>query len=132
MTVRYAHLCDFTLISNDNKPSLIGIFDHIFGTRLPFALSRPWMAFVCFRVDGVDLGVTRKVRISILNPEGYSLLDFDSDLEIQDAGTGGNFFFNGEMSGVVFHEAGPHVLAVSVDGGQPYTCEFMVSVRRSA
>lgn len=136
MIVRYAHLCDYTLIANNGKPSLIGIFNRVWTHGLPFNLSQPVTAFVCFIVENEDPGTTVHFEAEMLDPEHRSLLRVDFEIEVGPAQEPGNFYFNWLLKSMRFLEQGPHVFQIrrgsaedGTHGETLYEIDFFVEYR---
>lgn len=72
MHVQYVSLCDQIILSNDGRPSLIGIFNHLTVPALPFTLPR--LAFagrILFTSD--ETGRSHQVEVRITDPAGHEL-----------------------------------------------------------
>ena len=72
MHVQYVALCDQIILSNDGRPSLIGVFNHLTVPALPFTLPR--LAFagrLLFTTD--ETGRPHRVEVVITDPAGNEL-----------------------------------------------------------
>lgn len=130
MKVRYAHLCDHTLVSQQGKPALIGIFNRVWSTSFPFNLGVQCEAFVCLGVEHEDFGQTKQVRLTMIDPEGRALFELIGEAHIEMGSEVGDAFLNWKFERLAFAEPGPHIFRVQVvGGGPPWDIDLMVQQR---
>ncbi len=71
-TVKYAHLCDYALLSNDGKPSALGMFGVINVPSFPAAHARSYLVFeIEFQMG--ELKDPHVVRIDFVDEDGSEL-----------------------------------------------------------
>lgn len=132
MRVTFAHLCDYALISNDGKLSLIGITDTLFVPALPF--NYPSFA-IAFQIELNHAEINREfpMRLDIMGPDGEVLLRMEAKGAVQGTprvGTNTRFGQVVTAQGVQFKTEGPHSVNIWLDGRPEQPIEFAVSVHK--
>ncbi len=126
MRVRYAHICDYQLVANDNKPSLIGIFNRVWSKTFPFRLSRPCTVFVCITIDVGEGGKPLHCSIVLRDPDMVALQVFEAELPVPEHARGDAFVRWEMLDGLEFVAPGPHLIEVSLNGEKMETIDLTV------
>lgn len=123
--MRMGVLCDYAMVSQDGKLSLIGIFDRI---RVPGVPVQHPRFFVVAAFDMAPGNYT--VRVELLDPTGHNVLQEDGGVEIpvasDDQGQSGNLI--AELNMLPFEFAGRYDFNLSVAGERVGVISLTVEV----
>lgn len=74
MRVLFAHLCDYAMVSNDGKPSLIGLFSAVKTRDLPSVHLQSFIA-LGFDLENEPEPETLEIRLVLVAPSGETALE---------------------------------------------------------
>lgn len=109
VNAKFALLCDYALISQEGKLSILGEFDRIFTSSDSAVLSR---GFVVAKFTGT-VGEDMMLKIQVEHKEsGEVIVENDMQVKLDDNGNGGVIF---ELVGVGFKKIGSYIISLRVD-----------------
>ncbi len=109
LKAKFALLCDYALISQEGKLSILGEFDRIFTSSETAVLSR---GFVVAKFLG-EAGEDETLKIQVTHKEsGEVILENDMQVKLDDNGNGGVIF---ELVGVGFKKLGSYTISLVVN-----------------
>jgi hypothetical protein len=126
MRLKFAHLCDSTIISVEQKLSIIGIFTNTHTDRIPYIHAKMELA-LGLQIEPDDIGKTHAVSVVMLSPDGVRMRQVDGGVEVDESAR-----FLGCVNlaipflGVQFNDFGAHRIDVFLDGKQVEGIEFEV------
>ena len=132
MHVQYVALCDQIIVSNDGRPSLIGVFNDLQVPTFPFTLPR--LAFagrVLFTAD--EVGCSHKIEVAITDPSGKEVGRPGGELALPPAPAGAETIAVDIPLQFDFFEvaaAGRYTFLLHVDGAK--TAAVQLSIRQVA
>lgn len=130
MDVRFAHLCDYALISNDGKLSVLGIFSAIRVRDLPAQHPRASLAFE-IELNHAEVGKSIRLRIELTDADGRKLFTANADLVVEgQAKLGENPRFSQIMTlnNMRFEQSGAHVFNFWLGDSLKHQLTFEVQV----
>lgn len=89
MRVVFAHLCDYALISNNGKLSVLGIFGRLSPPKLPFVLPQCYLAFE-IELNYAEANREFELEIHLVDADGHKLLNIDARLNVRGQGKPGD------------------------------------------
>ncbi len=101
LKVKYLHLCDYFLISQEGKASIIGDFDTVFSTEDKAVLNR---AFLVAKMEGIAK-TAHAIKIKLISQKKKSIFETNLDLTTNEKGIISLQF---ELLNMVFEEFGIH------------------------
>ncbi len=132
MRVKYAVLCDYALVSRDEKVSIIGIFDEINPPILPFALPSMFLA-VTFEAEAAEAGNPFNVDIQLWTEDGLAILSRQTTLRFREPQRPGGRSFHNEIMGVYglpLQVAGDYAFIIMVNGEERHRVTLRVNEPR--
>jgi len=83
MKVNFARLCDYAMIGNDGKLSVVGIFDQIGGKSFPVVHPLAYLAFE-IEFGSAEIGTSAHMEVQVRDADGGQIGKFS--MEIQSGG----------------------------------------------
>jgi len=82
MRINFAHLCDYALISQDRKLSVMGIFTAVLAQAMPWAHPQMYLAFEV-GIEPAELNHQGTIRIECVDEDGQSVFKADGGVMAQ-------------------------------------------------
>ncbi|CAN5267438.1 hypothetical protein BH23GEM2_BH23GEM2_14810 [soil metagenome] len=79
MEVRFAHLCDYALVSKEGKLSVLGIFSNIVVRNLPATHPSAYLAFE-LEFNHAEMNQPVPLRIELVDADGAKLLRLEAEV----------------------------------------------------
>ncbi|MCH8275710.1 MAG: hypothetical protein IH851_13075 [Armatimonadetes bacterium] len=116
MKLKFAHICDSTILSKENKLSVIGIFSEINAQRFPMVHGHFDLA-LCLEFEEEDAGKQETVEICLRDPEAKPLRTVNGKINVPPQITPGQkvqLVLAFDL--VTFTSPGMHQMDVSIGG----------------
>lgn len=84
MKVRYAHLCDYAVISREGKLSVMGIFNRINSKQLPAVHPNACLAFE-IELNHAEVNREIALKIEVVDADGSRLASIDGAITVSGA-----------------------------------------------
>lgn len=130
MHIRFAHLCDYALIANDQKLSVLGIFSVFRVADLPATLPRASLAFE-IELNHAETNQPIAFRIDLVDADGHKLLTADGEIVVEGPpkiGKRPRFAQIMNFNNLRFERAGAHEFNFWLGGSLKHQLPFQVHV----
>lgn len=134
MEVKLAALADFASLSREGKLSLLGIFDRVNPPSLPYTHPNMYLVII-FDASPAEAGLTREVRVTLLDANGNSILSLGQEIVIpQPHRPGARIRINQllALAGLKFTKAGDYQFSILVGDDEKDTVSLVVNEPRQA
>jgi hypothetical protein len=129
MDVRLAVLADYANVSQDGKLNIMGIFEEINASYLPYVL--PQMYLVMSLTAGpAEFDTVRALRVLLLRSDGQRLLELGGQLQIPQPTREGSRAYMNEaigLAGISFPQAGDYAFHILVGDDEKATVPLHVN-----
>lgn len=118
MQFNYGFLCDYAMISNEGKGSIIGIFKQVNVPSLPFQLPSFFVAFE-IGVHPSEMNREFDLRVEFVDADGGKIWGVDGKINIQGKAPPGSrpaMLQHIHISGLTFTRTGGHEVNVLING----------------
>jgi len=120
MDVRLATVCDYAMVSQEGKLSLLGMFDQINPPKLPFVFPQLFLVTV-FEAPSVEAGSTKEVRFILDGEDGDPVLTIDQLVHVPQAPVRGQPIVMNNvlgLGGIEFRQPGAYAFHILVGGDE--------------
>lgn len=129
MDVTVAVLADYANVSQDGKLNIMGIFQEINPSEIPFVL--PQMYLVLSLTAGpAEVGLARNIRIPLLYSDGQEILSLHAQMRIPSSRRPGSRVFINEaigLAGLTFPQAGDYAFHILIGDDDKATVPLHVN-----
>ena len=117
MKVRFAVLADYSNVTLEGKPNIMGVFDIIHASAFPVKHSEMQL-FMRFEADISERGQQKAVQVRLINARGENILELNGQISVSQAEPGDFLFYNHVLilRDLVFPAAGDYQFDIYVDG----------------
>jgi hypothetical protein len=129
MDVTVAVLADYANVSKDGKLNIMGIFQEVNATELPFQLPQMYLV-MGFTAGPAEFGSTKNVRVSLLHSDGQEVFTLAAQMQVPHAARPGSRAYINEaigLAGVVFQQAGDYAFYILVGDDEKATVPLYVN-----
>ena len=134
MNISFAHLCDYAMVSNEGKPSAIGIFGALRPQKLPYAHPSMWLVFE-IELSTAELNRQAKVEIDFVDADGKKLITLTTDIHPKGQGRIGDRLVIPQLlqlNGITFRSPGDHAVNFFVNGDLKRSIRLQVAAPPAA
>ncbi|MEK7239682.1 MAG: hypothetical protein AAB224_03785 [Gemmatimonadota bacterium] len=89
MNINYVHLCDYALLSTEQKPSMMGLFSKIAVATFPTVHPQAYLVFE-IALDYTEVGMPIDVRVEIVDIDGKKLMQANARIPTRGEGKPGD------------------------------------------
>ncbi len=129
MDVTLAVLADYANVSQDGKLNIMGIFQEVNPSEIPFVL--PQMYLVLSLTAGpAEVGLARNIRIPLLNSDGQEILSLHAQMRIPSSRRSGSRVLVNEaigLAGLTFPQAGDYAFHILIGDDDKATVPLHVN-----
>ena len=114
--VNLAVLADYANVSQDGKLNIMGIFQEVNATTLPFVLPQMYLV-VSLTAGPAEFDTVRDLRIVLLRSDGEKLLELEGQLNVPRSPREGSRSYMNEaigLAGIPFPQAGDYAFHILV------------------
>lgn len=135
MKIRYAHLCDYAIVSQEGKPSICGIFDRLNAQSVPVV--HPLMHLV-FEIElhRVEAERAFQIHVSLLDADGEKVMELKGDhVPTDQAHSGRQTIVVRQLlaiQGLVFPKFGEYEFVLTLNGSVGATLPLTVEQKATA
>lgn len=129
MEVTVAVLADYANVSKDGKLNIMGIFQEINASELPFQLPQMYLV-LSFTAGPAEFGSVRDVRVVLLHSDGQEVFSLEAEMQVPNAARPGRRAYINEtigLAGVPFQQAGDYAFSVLVGDDEKATVPLYVN-----
>lgn len=128
MEVKFALLAEFSNITREGKLNLLGLFEQLNAPSLPW--THPHMQLVLsLEATPAEWESTKKIEIKLLDADGNSKLNLNSNLKVPRGQSGRNISINSiiGINNLKFDAAGDYAFHVIIGGDDKKTVPLRVN-----
>lgn len=115
MNIKIAELCDYALIDQDHKLSIMGIFNDLRPNKYPAKFSRIYLVFV-IEQQPTDTGKHKvKIMLNTPNKEEEAKTIGGGEFDIEESNEGKNASFIIGIGDILFSREGKYEFAILID-----------------
>jgi hypothetical protein len=81
MQVRLSALADFASVTREGKVNILGIFDQVNPSKLPFVLPQLFLVLV-WEASVAEIGTQRNVKTVLVEADGRQILSLDQSVTV--------------------------------------------------
>ena len=132
MKIKYAHLCDYAMVSREGKLSVLGIFTRITSARLPWVHPQAYIAFE-IELNYAEVGKEFSVKIELVNADGGRIFGAEAQIMAQGSAKIGQNPGIPQVIGIGgmrFENEGPYNINFWLNGKLEHQLEFTVEVAK--
>lgn len=129
MDVKLAVLADYANVSQDGKLNIMGIFQEINASALPFPLPQMFLVLT-FEAGPAEFGSQKQLRIVLVDDDGEERMALEGEVQVPRPPRPGRQAYINEaigLAGVLFEKAGAYHFAVLVGGETKETVPLHVN-----
>jgi hypothetical protein len=129
LEVNLAVLADYANVSQDGKLNIMGIFQEINATSLPFPLPQMYLV-MSFSAGPAEFDSQRPIRIVLLRADGEEILNLEGQMQVPRPTRPGSRAYLNEtigLAGVTFDQAGDYGFSILVGGDEKATVPLHVN-----
>jgi hypothetical protein len=129
MEVTVAVLADYANVSQDGKLNIMGIFQEINATSLPFVLPQMYLV-MSFSAGPAEFGTMRNVRVVLLHSDGQEILGLEAQMKVPRPDRPGSRAYINQtigLAGLAFEQPGDHAFSILVGDDEKATVPLHVS-----
>lgn len=130
MDVTVAVLADYANVSKDGKLNIMGTFQEINATELPFQLPQMYLV-LSFIAGPAEFGSTKNLRVVLLHSDGQEVFALEAQMQVpvNAARPGRRAYINETigLAGVPFQQAGDYAFSILVGDDEKATVPLYVN-----